>query len=281
MKRWKDSAFSSLFWQTSSVRIGHQQVFSNHLRGRMTELCFPIFILFLLISILPFACHHAEAHEQDFVRMYMVNPLTGNETFNLPDYPINGVFTIDFYTGNITDLITWQIHLTYNRTLINYSKAWFPDNNVFKEAIDEGAIPMEGIAVNVDNATDVGDLLIVMTCTYPPSSSFKYPVTVESKELLCSVNFTIAMHSTFTQMIFAAEQQNPSSLYVAPPYFLTGYGTSAETLNGTCLADGEPAAIYDPAPVTEASLLLILLWIPSALAIILTTKRMKRCDRER
>jgi hypothetical protein len=208
--------------------------------------------------------------------MYVVNPQTGNETFNLRDHPLNGAFTVDFYIGNVTDLITWQIHLTYNRTLINYAKAWFPDNNVFKQAIDEGAIPMKGIAVNVDNATDVGDLLIVMTCTYPPSSSFKYPVTVESRELLCRVNFTVAMHSNFTQMVFSTGQENPSGLFVMPPYYLAGYGTSVETLNGTYPAGGEPALIYDPTPVPEASLLLILFWIPTTLAIVLARKRTKK-----
>jgi hypothetical protein len=212
--------------------------------------------------------------------MYMINPLTGNETFNFRDYSLSGAFTVDFYIGNVTDLITWQIHLTYNRTVINYAKAWFPDDNVFKPAIDEGATPMKGTSVNVDNATDVGDLLIVMTCTYPPGSSLKYPVTVESKELLCRVNFTVAMHSNFTQMVFVAGQENPSSLYVAPPYYLTGYGTSVETLNGTYLANGEPAIIYDPTPISEASLLLILTWIPLTLAIILTRRRTKRCDHE-
>lgn len=212
--------------------------------------------------------------------MYMVNPLTGNETFNLRDDPVKGAFTVDFYIGNVTDLITWQIHLTYNRTLINYTKAWFPDNNVFKQAIDEGAIPMKGIAINVDNATDVGDLLIVMTCTYPLSGSFKYPVTVESRGLLCRVNFTVAMRSNFTQMVFSAGQENPSGLYVMPPYYIAGYGTSVETLNGTYLAYGEPAVIYDLTPVPEASLLLLLIGIPTTLTIILTRMRRKRCYHE-
>jgi len=247
----------------------------------MIRLRVPVAFLLLFIGILPFALHSAEAQEQGLVRMYMINPLTGNETFNLRDYPVNSAFTVDFYIGNVTDLITWQIHLTYNRTLINYAKAWFPDDNVFKQAIDKGATPMKGISVNVDNATDVGDLLIVMTCTYPPSGSLKYPVTVESKELLCRVNFTVAMHSTFTQIVFVAKQENPSSLYVAPPYYLAGYGTSVETLSGTYLADGEPAVIYDPTPIPEASVLLILIWIPSTLALILTRKRTKRCDHDR
>lgn len=213
--------------------------------------------------------------------MYMINPLTGNETFNLGGFPVNSAFTVDFYVGNVTDLITWQIHMTYNRTLINYAKAWFPDDNVFKQAIDRGAIPMKEVSVNVDNATDVGDLLIVMTCTYPSSSSLKYPVTVESKELLCEVNFTVAMYSTFSQMVFVAGQQNPSGLHVMPPYYLAGYGTSVETVNGTYSADGEPAAIDDLISTPEASLLLILIWIPLTLAFVLARRRTKRCDCDR
>lgn len=140
---------------------------------------------------------------------------------------------------------------------------------------------MKGISVNVDNATDVGDLLIVMTCTYPPSSSFKYPVTVESRGLLCRVNFTVAMHSNFTQMVFSAGQENPSGLHVAPPYYLAGYGTSVETLSGTYPADGDPAVITGLTPASEASVLLFLIWIPSTLALILTRRRTKRRDHDR
>jgi hypothetical protein len=210
--------------------------------------------------------------------MYIVNPLTGDSTFNVSDCPVGSAFTVEFYVGNVTDMVTWQIHLTYNRTLIRYAKAWFPSDNVFMEAIDKGAVPMKGISNNVDNATDVGDLLIIMTCTYPPDTLLKYPVSVASKGLLCKVNFTVALHPTYTQLVLVAEQQqDPPSLHVAPPYYLTGYRTSVETLNGTYLADGDSGLIDDLTPIPESSTLLLLVtFVVASLSLILTRKRLSQ-----
>ena len=235
-----------------------------------------IFLTLFLTAILPFTFRSARAQTQDFVRICIVNPLTGDSTFNVSDRPVGSAFTMEFYVGNVTDMVTWQIHLTYNRTLIHYAKAWFPSDNVFKEAIDKGAIPIKGISNNVDNATDVGDLLIIMTCTYPPDTLLKYPVSVASKGLLCKVNFTIALHPTYTQLVLGAEQQqNPPSLHVAPPYYLTGYRTSVETLNGTYPAGGDSAVIDDLTPVPESSTLLLLVtFIVASLSLIMTRKRL-------
>jgi hypothetical protein len=237
---------------------------------RMRRLIF--IILFLAVTLPPiFRC--ARAQTQDVVKMYIVNPLTGDNTFNVSTCPIGSTFTMEFYVGNVTDMVTWQIHLTYNRTVINYATAWFPDDNVFKPAIDKGAIPMKGISVNVDNATDVGDLLIIMTSTYPPNSPLKYPVSVATKGLLCKTNFTITQHSPASQILFVSQQQNSSSLRVLPPYYLPDFKTSVDTLNGTYLADGEPAVIQYPAPLPETSFFLLLIWIPTTLALMLTRKR--------
>jgi len=242
-----------------------------------------VFLTLFLTTILPFAFRSTKAQTQDFIRMYIVNPLTGDSTFNVSDRPVGSAFTMEFYVGNVTDMITWQIHLIYNRTLIHYAKAWFPSDNVFKEAIDKGAIPMKGISNNVDNATDVEDLLIIMTCTYPPDTLLKYPVSVASRGLLCKVNFTIAQHPIYTQLVLVTEQQqNPSSLHVAPPYYLTDCKTSVETLNGTYLADGDSAVIDDLTPVPEspASILLVT-FIASSLSLILTRKRWVGSDQRK
>jgi hypothetical protein len=212
--------------------------------------------------------------------MYIVNPLTGDGIFNVTNYPIGSVFTVEFYVGNVTGMITWQIHLTYNRTLINYAQAWFPDDNVFKQAIDQGAIPMKEISLNTDNATDTADLFILMTCTYPPDSPQKYPVDVTSRGLLCKTNFTIAMHPTSEKLEFVSQQMNYSSLHVTPHYYLDDFRTSVDTLNGIYVADGEPAIFYDITSVPEAPLLFLLILIPSTLTIILTRMRRKRCDHE-
>jgi hypothetical protein len=175
------------------------------------------------------------------------------------------------------------MHLTYNRTLIHYAEAWFPSDNVFKEAIDKGAIPVKGISINVDDATDVEDLLVIMTCTYPPDTLLKYPVSVASRGLLCKVNFTVAVHPTCTQLVLVTEQQqNPPSLHVTPPYYLAGYMTSVETLNGTYLAGGDPAVIDDLTPVPESSILLLLVTLTMvSLSLILTRKRLARSNQRK
>lgn len=235
-----------------------------------------VLVALFLTTILSFTFRGAKAQAQDFVNMFIVSPLTGNGALNVSDCPVGSTFTLEFYIGNVTNMVTWQIHLTYNRTLIRYAKAWFPSDNVFMEAIDKGAVPMKGISNNVDNATDVGDLLIIMTCTYPPDTLLKYPVSVASKGLLCKVNFTIALHPTYTQLVLGAEQQqNPPSLHVAPPYYLTGYRTSVETLNGTYPAGGDSAVIDDLTPVPESSTLLLLVtFIVASLSLIMTRKRL-------
>jgi len=214
------------------------------------------------------------------VEMYILNPLTGDNIFNVTNYPIGSIFTVEFYVGNVTGMITWQIHLTYNRTLINYEQAWFPDDNVFKQAIDQGAIPMKEISVNIDNATDTADLFILMTCTYPPDSLLKYPVDVTSRGLLCKTNFTIAMHPTSEKLEFVSRQMNYTSLHVTPHYYLDDFRTSIDTFNGILVADGEPAVFCDITSVPEASLLLLLILIPSTLTIVLTKMRKKDCDCE-
>jgi hypothetical protein len=246
----------------------------------MIERRISVFLLLMCIGFLPLALHSAKGQARESVSVYMINPLTGNNTFNITDSPVNNVFTVDFYVGSVTNLITWQIRLTYNSTLIHYDEAWFPDGNAFQQAVDSGATPLTEVSNNVANITDVGDLLIVMTCSHSPSNALMYPVTVTSKALMCKVNFTIVMHSTFTQIVFVAPQENPSSLYVAPPYYLTGYGTSVETLSGTYPADGDRALITSPTSLPEASVLLLLAWIPSTLALLLT-RRAKRRDRDR
>jgi hypothetical protein len=214
------------------------------------------------------------AEEQGFVRMYMVNPLTGTGDFNISASPVGSDFTVEFYIGNVTDLITWQIYLTYNRTLIHYAKAWFPDDNVFKEAVDKGATPLAEVSNNVDQSTDVGDLLIVMTSTYPPSSSLQYPVSVESKGLLCKLNFTVTVHPACTQLDFISTlAQSPTGLHVFPPYHIADYGTSVETLDGTHSAGGDPAVIRLVDSVPESPLMVLLIGLPATLTLILAKKR--------
>jgi hypothetical protein len=215
------------------------------------------------------------------VQIYAVNPQTGDDIFNLSGLPIGSAFTVEFYIGNVTDMITWQIRVGYNHTQINYDKAWIPEDNVFKQATDQGAIPTKGIAVNADNATDIADLLIIMTCTYPPDSQPKHPVTVTSKALLCKVNFTIGPNPPNSEITFITQPQDYPGLYITPHYYLPNLTTSIETINGTYPGNGEPAYIYDPNPLLETSTLLFLVWIPTTLALILTRRRTKTRNQNR
>jgi hypothetical protein len=237
-----------------------------------------ISVLLLLVSIasLPLALHSARGQGQELVSMYMINPLTGNNSFDIANSSVNSVFTVDFYIGNVTDLITWQIGLTYNRTLIRYDEAWFPNDNVFKEAVDSGVIPLTEVSNNVGNTTDFGDLLIVMTSSHSPSNSLKYPVNVTSKALLCKVNFTIVSHPVHTKIDFVVSgSQSSSNVYVPPPYYLPAYKTSVETLSGIYSAGGESAVVFGTDSVPEFSALVLLsLAIPAMSTLILAwTKR--------
>jgi hypothetical protein len=227
-----------------------------------------LFSLVLLLMAFPFFLSlNTNAQASDIVEMYIVNPLTGDGVFNVTDYPIGKVFTVEFYVGNVTDMITWQIHLTFNHTLINYEQAWFPNDNVFKQAIDLGAIPVKEISLNINDDTDIADLFVLMTCTYPPDTSQKYSVDVTSRGLLCKTNFTIAMHPTSEKLALILQQMNYSSFQVTPKYYLEGLRTCVDTLKGTYAADGEPAMFYDLTTVPEVTLFLIL--VPSSSIIIL------------
>jgi len=237
----------------------------------------PLFIL--LMGVLPLTLCCAKAQEQELVTMYVINPLTGNNTFDVYDYPVNSVFTVEFYVGNVTNLVAWQIRLTYNRTLVQYDSAWFPENNVFKEAVENGATPVSEVSNNVNNASEIGDLVIAMTTVYPLGTSPQHPVNVTSKDLLCEVNFTIASHATNTQLDFVSSPS--SNIGIAPPIFLPSGGTCVETLNGTFPADGDPALITSSTSLPEVSVLLILTCIPSTLTLILTKRRTKKRDHDR
>lgn len=272
---------SFYLFSASQTRQARRSKSSNVTVTKTIKLRQLVFLALFLTSILTITFRSTNAQSHAPVKICIVNPLTGDNTFNLSDRPVGSTFTMEFYVGNVTDMLTWQIHLTYNRTVINYAKAWFPNDNAFKQAIDKGATPMKAVSVNVDNATDVGDLLIIMTCTYPPNSLPKYPVGVASKALLCKVNFTITLNSTFTQLMSVSNQQDYSSPHVVPPYCLADFKTSVETLNGTFLADGEPATIEYTPPLPETSALLFLIWIPSTLALILTRRRTKRHNHDR
>jgi hypothetical protein len=211
--------------------------------------------------------------------MYITNPLTGNNTFDVYDYPVNTVFTAEFYIGSVTNLVAWQIRLAYNRTSVQYDEAWFPTDNVFKEAVENGATPVSEVSNNVNNVSEVGDLVISMTSVSPLGTSPQYPVNVTSRDPLCEVNFTVVSHAANTQLNFISSPS--TNAVIAPPNFLPSSGTCVETLTGTFPADGDPALITSSTSLPEASVLLILICIPSTLTLILTRRRTKKRHHDR
>jgi len=233
-------------------------------------------LVILLIGILSLTLYCAKAQEPEFVTLYIINPLTGNSSFNVYDYPVNSVFTAEFYLGNITNLVAWQMHLAYNRTLIQYANAWFPEDNVFEKAIERGATPLSEVSNNVNNSTEVGDLMIVMTSSYPPDISSQYPVNVTSKGLLCEVNFTIESHAADTQLYFISTPP-----LIAPLYFLPNYSTCVETINGTYTARGDRALIHEiNNEIPESATLMFALIGPAATStLILTMRKRARAQR--
>ncbi|MGD0159340.1 MAG: hypothetical protein ABSB89_03490 [Candidatus Bathyarchaeia archaeon] len=233
-----------------------------------------IVLVVLLTCVLTSTLNCAKAQEQESVTLYIVNPLTGNGSFNVNDYAVNSVFTVDFYIGTVTNLVAWQIRLTYNRTLIQYDAAWFPENNAFEMAAKSGATPLWEVLNNVNNASEVGDLAIIMTSSYPPDNSAQYPVNVTSKDPLCEVNFTIVSHGGDTQLDFVNAPLKGT--VVSPEFMLSDYTTCVETTSGTYPAGGQPATIDDFAEVSEASAMLVLIMIPATSAFALARRRMKR-----
>jgi hypothetical protein len=234
----------------------------------------------LLASVFSLTLYCAKAQEQESVTVYIINPLTGNNSFDVYDHPVGSVFTAEFYVGNVTNLVAWQIRLAYNRTLVQYDTARFPEDNVFEQAVERGATPTSEVSNNVNNATEVGDLMMAMTSVYPPDASPQYPVNVTSRGLLCEVNFTIMSHAANTELDLIS---SPSiNIVIAPSYILPSYGTCVETINGTYSAGGDPALIRETNPdIPESVALMLALVGPVAtLALILTRRKRARASRE-
>lgn len=238
-------------------------------------------LVMLLAVVFSFTPHCARAQEQGFISVYIVNPSTGNNSFDVCGDPIGSVFTAEFYVGNVTNLVAWQIRLTYNRTLVQYEEAWFPEDNVFQEAVERGATPTSEVSNNVNNVSEVGDLMIAMTSVSALEVSPQYPVNVTSRGLLCEVNFTVLSHGAETQLEFVSNSS--STVEIAPPYFLPSSTTCVETTNGTYAAGGDPALIREVNPDLPESVALMFAIIgPGAvLALILTVEKRKRASARR
>jgi len=138
------------------------------------------------------------------VKGEIVNPLVGTNdfAFNSSVYSVNSTFTLDFYVANVSDMAAWQIFISWNNTMINFTTAWIPGvnspgTNVFTQAFNEGATPVvPAPTLEVDTSTNTGYLFYGATNYYASAINHTIPVNVQGLGLLCSVNFTIQVSAT-------------------------------------------------------------------------------------
>ncbi len=129
------------------------------------------------------------------VSVLMINPLSGdgNFDFSSADYPVSSNFTVEFYITEVMNLSAWQIYVSWNNSIIHFGAAWIPEQNVFQEAINNGATPLEAQDLEINKSSNVGYFLYGMTTLYMPDVSHTYPVNVTGQGLLGSINFTVAV----------------------------------------------------------------------------------------
>jgi len=165
-----------------------------------------IFTLILISSITILASLNINRVLGTEAVMRIVNPLTGDGKFifNATE-GINYTgtdFTVQFYISGISDMVAWQIAISWNNSIIQYNQtknplSWvFPHGNVFQQAEDEGYeiiktcnfIEVETAHGPSQDPTAPGTGFLKAGATTIPF----YPVNVEEREaLLCQINFTI------------------------------------------------------------------------------------------
>jgi hypothetical protein len=169
-------------------------------------------MLLALVSAMVFssAFHAVPAKAQtSSVTGEIVNPLVGTNdfAFNSSVYPVNSTFTVDFYVSDVTDMAAWQIYISWNNTMINFDTLWIPGvnssgTNVFTEAFNNGAEPIPaGPYVDVDPTTNTASLFYGLANVYKPPKDPVYAVNVEGLGLLCSMNFTIQVNATESNIL--------------------------------------------------------------------------------
>lgn len=164
----------------------------------------------------------------------IVNPLleTNDFAFNSSVYPFNSTFTVDFYVANVSNMVAWQIYISWNNTMINYDTIWIPGvnspgTNVFTQAFNNGATPIPaGPNVAFDTTTNTGYLFYGLANYYQPANNHMVAVNVEGLGLLCSVNFTIQvnvaraniLHGTINNLDSSSGLSTYSAVFNASDY---------------------------------------------------------------
>jgi hypothetical protein len=169
-----------------------------------------LLIAILVLSLLlPLSTNLIRAQEEATIRI--INPLSGDNKFifETSEYPVNTTFTVEFYIESVSRLITWQIYIKWNNTIINFQTAWIPDDNVFAESIDQGAT-LIAPQPSVEIFNDTGYL------KYGASILPFIPVDVSNTALLCKMNFTIAIEpqdgQEYTNIELIPKEEGSTSL---------------------------------------------------------------------
>jgi len=154
------------------------------LRGRVAILL----ILITLVYIILVSSFFGETSAQEAATISVVNPTNDDIKFIFftNTTAVNDTFTVNVYIHNVVNLVSWQITLKWNNSVVRYSKAWIPEDNVFASAIEEGATL---IAPKPSVDIWVGDEAYLK---YGATILPKIPVTITGRALLCKINFTIA-----------------------------------------------------------------------------------------
>jgi parallel beta-helix repeat protein len=183
---------------------------------------------------------------QGSVSALIINPLSGDSNFDFSsaEYPVNSNFTVEFYITEVTNLSAWQIDVSWNNSIVHFGAAWIPEQNVFQEAINNGATPIEAQDLEINTTSNVGSFTYGMTTLYMPDPSHTYPVNVTGQGLLCNINFTVAVAPQEGEDLttnFEIIEQTPGA---PPDYFMsfvelyedgtfTSIGLSAQSANIT------------------------------------------------
>lgn len=144
-------------------------------------------LLVLLLSAFITLNFPKSVFAQEYVTVSILNPLNNDLRFifSSEETKINDTFTANVFIYNVSNLVSWQITLKWNNSIIHYVKAWIPEDNVFAPAIEQGAT-LIAPKPSVDQWTG-NEYYLKYGATVLP----KTPVSAD-KALLCKINFTIA-----------------------------------------------------------------------------------------
>jgi hypothetical protein len=94
-----------------------------------------VLIAVLAISMLGFQVWTSHSVEAQETSLKVVNPLTGNTSFNFTDAEksVGDTFVVNITIVDVTDLHAWQIRLSWDASLLWFMSLVFPSDDVFHD----------------------------------------------------------------------------------------------------------------------------------------------------